>query len=255
MSVYTWCSPPPTAEHGQSLHSHNDYWRRAPLLEALDAGCISIEADVFAHNGELAVAHDRNRIQDNKTLTAMYLEPLAKIVRERKKIYPEDPRPLILMIDIKSNWSETLPVIRKVLTPFRDVLHEPAGTYTGEGGIQITTSGAGAGRKRISDKVAAVDGRPDDLGKGILAKDMPVISFSFRSRFSWSMKKPLSQEEIDSLTLLVDTARKEGKILRLWGAPDNPAMWDTLQKCGVGLINTDQPKSAAKHLQNRLNDQ
>ena len=90
MSVCTWCSPPPTAEHGQPLHSHNDYWRRAPLLEALDAGCISIEADVFAHNGELAVAHDRNRIQDNKTLTAMYLEPLAKIVRERKKIYPEE---------------------------------------------------------------------------------------------------------------------------------------------------------------------
>ena len=251
VTLFSYSPSPPTAPTGRPLHSHNDYWRRDPLLVALKAGCISIEADVFAHGDHLAVAHDRRKITDKKTLTSMYLEPLAHIVRERQRVYLEDARPIILMIDIKSSWDETLPVLKKVLKPFRDVLHAPAGTFTGDGGIIITTSGAGAGRKRLSDNVAAIDGRPDDLGQGIDPKVMPVISLSFRSRYTWSMKEPLPKDELKDLISLAQRAREEGKLLRLWGAPDYPAMWDLLIDNGVGLINTDQPTTATKYLKNR----
>ena len=244
-------SLPPTAEEGRPLHSHNDYWRRAPLLEALEAGCISIEADVFAGEGKLLVAHDRKKIREDKTLTGMYLEPLAMIVRERGRIYPDDPRAVILMLDIKSGWDETFPVLRDVLKPFHDVIHAPAGTYTGDGGIIITTSGAGSGQRCIKNKVSAVDGRPGDLGKGISHTLMPVVSLSYRTYFSWSIKDPLPEDQLQKLISLVQQSRAEGKLLRLWGAPDVPATWDLLLTHGVGLINTDQPKTAAKYLDSR----
>jgi len=239
---------PPTAAQGLPLHSHNDYWRRAPLLEALEAGCISIEADVFAGDGKLMVAHDRKKIRKENTLTAMYLEPLAMIVRDRGRIYPRDPRPVILMIDIKSSWDETHPVLSEVLKPFHDVIHAPGGTYTGDGGIIIATSGAGSGQKRIANGISAVDGRPNDFGKGISHKKMPVVSLSYRSYFSWSIKEPLPEDQLQKLKSLAQKSREEGKLLRLWGAPDVPATWDLLLTHGVGLINTDQPKTAAKHV-------
>lgn len=38
-------------------HSHNDYWRRIPLFEALGSGCISVEADIHVRHSELLVGH------------------------------------------------------------------------------------------------------------------------------------------------------------------------------------------------------
>ena len=43
----------------ERAHSHNDYSRPRPLLDALDAGFCSVEADIFLVDGELLVAHPR----------------------------------------------------------------------------------------------------------------------------------------------------------------------------------------------------
>src|SRR5512135_1483640 len=40
-------------------HAHNDYQHERPLLDALDRGFCSVEADVHLVNGELLVAHAR----------------------------------------------------------------------------------------------------------------------------------------------------------------------------------------------------
>src|SRR5690242_5509037 len=39
-------------------HAHNDYEHTRPLLDALDQGFCSVEADVWLIDGELRVAHD-----------------------------------------------------------------------------------------------------------------------------------------------------------------------------------------------------
>ena len=39
-------------------HAHNDYEHPRPLLDALDHGFTSVEADVWLVDGELLVAHD-----------------------------------------------------------------------------------------------------------------------------------------------------------------------------------------------------
>ena len=40
-------------------HAHNDYLNRPALFEALDAGLVSVEADVHFMKGDLYVAHVR----------------------------------------------------------------------------------------------------------------------------------------------------------------------------------------------------
>ncbi len=57
-------------------HAHNDYEHARPLFDALDHGFCSIEADVYVVNGQLLVAHDREKVSPSRTLQALYLDPM-----------------------------------------------------------------------------------------------------------------------------------------------------------------------------------
>jgi hypothetical protein len=54
-------------------HSHNDYEHARPLLDALDHGFGSVEADVWLVNGALLVAHDLKDAKPEHTLQKLYL--------------------------------------------------------------------------------------------------------------------------------------------------------------------------------------
>ena len=49
-------------------HSHNDYKNNIPFLRAYEKGFGSIEADVYAVNGQLMVAHDKKEISAKRSL-------------------------------------------------------------------------------------------------------------------------------------------------------------------------------------------
>src|SRR5688572_1847327 len=57
-------------------HAHNDYEHARPLLDALDHGFCSVEADIWLTPEGLLVGHDRKDLQPGRTLEALYLEPL-----------------------------------------------------------------------------------------------------------------------------------------------------------------------------------
>lgn len=63
-------------------HSHNDYWRRVPLFDAIHCGCISVEVDVWHFDGdeELYVGHDTASLTSNRTLTSLYINPLVGLL-------------------------------------------------------------------------------------------------------------------------------------------------------------------------------
>ena len=126
---------PPTAGTAVPVHSHNDYWRSRPLQEALEAGCLSIEADVVVRGGTLMVGHGAREVTPERTLTSMYLSPLAEIVRARQQVYPQDQRPLILLVDLKTSWSSSKPALKAVLEAYADILKAPAGHHQGDGGV------------------------------------------------------------------------------------------------------------------------
>jgi hypothetical protein len=63
-------------------HAHNDYEHQRPLLDALDHGFTGVEADIWLVNGKLLVAHEEAHIKPERTLEALYLDPLKKRVAE-----------------------------------------------------------------------------------------------------------------------------------------------------------------------------
>ena len=62
-------------------HAHNDYEHERPLFDALEQGFTSVEADIWLVDGQLLVAHDLENVQPGRTIEALYLEPLAALVR------------------------------------------------------------------------------------------------------------------------------------------------------------------------------
>src|SRR5712672_4165891 len=57
-------------------HAHNDYEHQRPLFDALEHGFCSVEADIYLVDGKLLVAHDRSKVKPERTLEALYLDPL-----------------------------------------------------------------------------------------------------------------------------------------------------------------------------------
>jgi putative flavoprotein involved in K+ transport len=75
-------SPSPTGVPLPNAHSHNDYLRPRPLLDALDQGFCGVEADVFLVDGDLLVAINTLPVLKRilKTMTARMVEFDRKLI-------------------------------------------------------------------------------------------------------------------------------------------------------------------------------
>ena len=115
-------------------HSHNDYWRRVPLYSAIEAGCISVEADVWLIDDELYVGHSRASLTNERTFASLYISPLLEILSHQNpttSFHPNgntsldgvfDTTPeqsLVLLIDFKTDGPELWPHILSALEPLR----------------------------------------------------------------------------------------------------------------------------------------
>jgi hypothetical protein len=99
-----------------AAHAHNDYEHDRPLLDALEHGFTSVEADVWLVDGELRVAHDLVDARAGVTLESLYLDPLDKLVRQQgHSVYPGWDGSLQLLIDIKSDGETTYAAVEKEL--------------------------------------------------------------------------------------------------------------------------------------------
>ena len=115
-------------------HSHNDYWRRIPLYQAIHYGCTSVEADVWLVDDELYVGHSASSLTQNRTFRNLYVDPLVRILDEqnpttsfvdgsltRNGVFDEDPRQtLVLLVDFKTDDSTLFPAVESQLSSLRD---------------------------------------------------------------------------------------------------------------------------------------
>src|SRR5262245_52009052 len=110
------------AEPLPQAHSHNDYEHPRPLLDALDRGFCSVEADIWLVEGELLVAHDRDKLEPSRTLEKLYLDPLLTRVRQNNgRVYSNGPG-FMLLIDFKSDAEPTYAKLRPTLARYREML-------------------------------------------------------------------------------------------------------------------------------------
>lgn len=114
-------------------HSHNDYWRRIPLFDAIHWGCTGVEADVWQMNGEeeLLVGHSKSSLTKKRTFRSLYVNPLVELLDSMNPttdfadtsghgVFDEVPeQTLVLLIDFKTDGEELFPIVQKQLQPLR----------------------------------------------------------------------------------------------------------------------------------------
>lgn len=225
----------------QQTHAHNDYEHPRPLLDALDQGFASVEADVYLVDGQLLVAHDLADVTPTRTLSGLYLEPLRKRVDERGGSVHGDEQTFLLLIDIKSDGEKTYRALDELLTNFNDVL-----THVSDSGIQkravvAIVSGNRAMKQIEADpsRFVGIDGRLSDLDSDRPAHLMPLISDHWGRNFKWKGEGTMPESERAKLTKLIEAAHAKGRKIRFWATPDRESIWKVLKKAGVDLINTD----------------
>jgi hypothetical protein len=233
-----------------NAHAHNDYLHPRPLLDALDQGFCSVEADIYLVEGKLLVAHNREDVRPERTLEVLYLEPLKHRVRVNKGRVFRDGPGFTLLIDVKDEAEPTYRVLRGVLQKYEAMLTHYDGDQATRGAISIVLSG---NRPRAlleaeKSRLATLDGRLADLGKGASPALVSLVSDNWQLAFTWRGTGAIPPAERDRLADLVRRAHAEGYRLRFWATPDTPTAWAELRQAGVDLINTDDLPGLAAFL-------
>lgn len=220
-----------------NAHAHNDYAHPRPLLDALDQGFLSVEADVFLVEGELRVGHNREDLKPGRTLEALYLDPLAERTRKGRGTVYGQPGTLLLLVDIKEDGAKVQDELRRRLPKYRAMLNERTGATVQARAVEIVLSGARTDDCAMGDGFLFKDGKLQDVADESFRT--PLVSESYVTALG-SLASPLPIDGRSRLRTLVRDVHRSGKRLRLWGAPDGPATWGELQGAGLDLINTDR---------------
>jgi len=224
-----------------NAHSHNDYAHERPLLDALDQGFCSVEADIHLVDGRLLVAHDLPETRADRDLDSLYLAPLHdRVKRNGGSVYPGQ-REFSLLNDIKSEASPTYAALKPLLAKHADMLTRfaPDGVHPNAVTVIVSGNRPVAELRSQQTRLSAMDGRMSDLERQDPASLIPLVSQSWGSLFKWRGSGPMPAAESARLAELVQKAHAQGRRIRFWAIPDNPAGWEALNRAGVDLLNTD----------------
>ena len=246
----------------KNCHSHNDYWRSVPLYEALAAGCISIEADIWVtEDEELLVSHTWRSTKKDRTLKNLYIDPLMNILEKRNVsstfskrrevgVFEADADvSVVLLIDFKNNGRDIWPVLVRQLKHLRE--RGWLSYFDGERVIKGPLTIVGTGntpfeliQKMGSDRFIFFDAPLNDASN-------PAYTSSNSYYASARMRKAiglvwfdLSVTQIDTLKSQIHVTADKHLVSRYWSTPSWPMslrnkIWNTLMKNHVGMLNID----------------
>ena len=222
------------------IHSHNDYEKPQPLINALNNKAYSVEADVFPLDGKLCVAHTINEVDTGRTLESMYIVPLVSLfMKYHGYMSPDTTYKLVLLIDIKENHKLALENLVRILKPVLYYFDRDQNRNA----VQIVISGE---RGEISEWIhyppyILIDGRPEEEYDEPTRKRVAFVSENF-----WKYVNVSNQEKWDHLEAVVSKVHQSGKLVRFWATPDSEKIWARLRETGVDIINTDKVEACRK---------
>ena len=234
-----------------NAYSHNDYWRRRPLYDALDNGFTYVEADVFLRNKKLIVTHILPCFKKKRTLQNMYLDPLLHYVENASNdAHVQKGLPVTLMIDIKSGATSTFNALVTLLQKYRHVLtSRDNGIITARQVTVVVTGHKPSGIDESDcDGIVFFDEDLKKSGQGPKVNLYPIASCKYSSIIRWRGKGEIPDSDIQHLQAYVNMAHRNGTKVRLWASPEKKAVWQELLRCNVDLINTNRIKSLRNFL-------
>lgn len=240
---------PATAQKKQATpttaaaHSHNDYLQKFPFWQAYNEGFGSIEADIFLKEGSLMVAHTAGEIDKERTLEALYLKPLQKVIdKNNGRVYADSSRSLQLLIDLKT---EAVPTLKALLD---ELARYPSVTASKTLHIVITGNRPPVEHYKqyplwlLFDGDLATSYNPETLQKVALFSD------NFARYSKWNGKGRLPEAEKVKLEAAIARAHAQQKKIRFWNAPDIVNSWYAYLDMGVDYINTDHIEPLSQFL-------
>ncbi len=225
-------------------HAHNDYVHGRPLLDALELGFRSVEADVHLVGGELLVAHHRDSVEAVRTLERLYLAPMRAHLARPDARARADGDPLLLLIDVKSEAEATYAAVDAALQRYGDIVTAFIGDSVAARPVVAVLTGNRALATVGADRVRYVvlDGRLPDLyatDGGPSPLLMPLVSDAWDRITRWRGEGAPPPMVSDSVARVVARAHAAGRRVRFWGTPDRESVWQLLHTAGVDLIHGD----------------
>lgn len=233
-----------------NAHAHNDYEHRRPLLDALDQGFCSVEADIYLVEGKLLVAHNFTQVKPDRTLQSLYLDPLRQRIKENGgRVYAGGPQ-VTLLIDLKTKWQTIYPALRDVLKDYSDIITTFEGDVVHTNAILAVITGDRSKEMFAGEttRYAAYDGDLNDLDSNDPATLIPWVSSDWKHSFGWNGKGPMPLGQSMRLRGMVERAHTHGRRIRFWDAPDQAEFWQAMLTHKVDLINTDDLKGLKEFL-------
>lgn len=231
-------------------HAHNDYEHDRPLHDALELGFCSIEVDIYLQGDELLVGHTLASLDPARTIQSLYLEPLRALHDSGDLPAPTTGESLILLIDVKTQAEPTYAALDPILAGYEEIFTRFDGGEVFAGPVTALISG-NRDRDTMAEqglRLAALDGRPDDLGMGAPLDLIPLVSSSWGSFFTWSGTGEMPSDERMILDDTVANAHAEGRRLRFWASPDTQLTWQVLLDAEADLVNTDDLQGLSSFL-------
>ncbi|HEY0610790.1 MAG TPA: alkaline phosphatase, partial [Chitinophaga sp.] len=256
MRTYIWSAlfllsflPSVLAQSGNyttaNAHAHNDYEHDIPFYTAYYHHFGSIEADVFARNGQLYVAHKAEEIDTARTLARLYLQPLREMIRKARGNAYTNGKQLQLLIDFKTDSLLTMQTLLQQLQQYPDI--------TGNTHIQLVISGSQPVPAQWDSYPPYIlfDGKSSLSYTAAQMERLPLFSYNLQDYARWNGKGSMVAAEKQRVQALIDDAHRRRKKIRFWGAADNVNTWITLAKMGVDYIGTDNIEALSDFLNSR----
>ena len=228
----------------QAVFAHNDYVSANPFHTAYDLQVGYIEADVFLHGNDLAVAHEKHEIAAGRNLEKLYLQPLLKNLRKHGgSVYEDSSANLTLMIDLKTEGVPTLDVIVNLLEKYPELISCKSLHFMISGNVPEPVLW------RKYPEFISFDGRPGiDYTPEQLSR-IRMISTSFRNISEWDGHGAIPLEDQQEMRVLVEEAHSKEKKFRFWATPDHPNAWKELMRLNMDVILTDNVARLAEFLE------
>ncbi|KAF2795927.1 hypothetical protein K505DRAFT_238891 [Melanomma pulvis-pyrius CBS 109.77] len=255
----------------KNCHSHNDYWRSVPLYEALAAGCVGIEADIWLTDdrNELLVSHSWSSAKEDRTLRSLYLDPLSRIFSTRNVstasteekevgLFDADPNvSVILLIDFKNDGHAIWPKLLEQLAPLRE--REWLTYFDGENVIQGPLTIVGTGntpfdlvQQNSTNRFIFFDAPLPDISNPIYnTTNSYYASVQMNKAIGHIMFNKLKESQVETIKSQIKAAEEKGLKSRYWDTPGWPIslrdrVWFLLSENGVGMLNVDDLVSATR---------
>lgn len=225
-------------------YAHNDYFNDRPLLDALRLGYAGVEVDCFLVSNQLLVAHDRRRVRPARSLEAMYLEPLHRLVRSNGCVLP-DSASFTINIELKKGGHGAYAVLRETLEPYQDILTVVRNGMVEYGPVRVVLVGWTPSIEELTIepvRYVSVHRHYDRLlpEHDILPSHLlSLVSLEYGKLFQWRGRGPMPPSFWATLASLVIRAHAvPGRRLRVYEVPYEMSVYRALLEAGVDLIGT-----------------